>query len=91
MIRNEPESCVVKSRHHAIQFCKAVHAIVVAPDHYHRSAVAWLDLVMFHTGVAHENEHTGFKIEIANGLCMLPLELLGRHEVTLKDAGMNSG
>ena len=89
MIGNKPKSHVVKLRHHAIQFCEAVRAVAVAPDHYHRSAVALLDLVVFRTRVAHENKLAGLEIEIADGMRMLPFKMLGQCKVALEDVGVN--
>ena len=91
MIGNKPKSCVAKSRHRAVQFREAVRAVAVAPDHYHRSAVARFDLVVFRAGVAHENKLAGLEIEIADGMCVPPFKMLGRCEAALEDVGVNGG
>ena len=89
MIGNKPKGRVAKSRHRAVQFREAVRAVAVAPDHYHRSAIAWLDLVMFRTGVAHENKLAGLEIKIVDGMRMLPFKMQGRREAALEDVGVN--
>ena len=77
MIRDKLKSRVAKSRYRAVQFREAVHAVVVAPNHYHWSTVAWFDLVVFRAGVAHENKLARLEIEIADGMRMLPFKMLG--------------
>ena len=91
MIGNKPKGRVAKSRHRAVQFREAVRAVAVAPNHYHWSAVARFDLVVFRTGVAYENKLAGLEIKIADGMCMLPFKMLGQCEAALEDVGMNGG
>jgi hypothetical protein len=46
---------------------------------------------MFRAGVPHENERTRFEIEVMDGMCMLVLKLLHRHEATLEYVGVDDG
>ena len=91
MIGNKPKSCIAKSRYHAVQFRKAVRTIAVVPNYYHRSAVAWFDLVVFCAGVVHENKLAGLEIEIVDGMRVPPFKMLGRCEAALEDVGVNGG